>query len=188
MTIGRQILVITILLTAFSPSTFAQQATQTDPAHATPPPAGPETPTVKPAVFSQLPEGNSVWVVHLTRTGGFAGISIALTLTSEGKFACPACTNQTISRTLSQRDLRSVTPSFNFASVADGNTAAIPTPVSEPLFTMCSDCISTRITIQRRDSAGKIETYTRSWNDVSVSTVQPEFIKLADTILSLAKK
>jgi len=134
----------------------------------------------------QLPNGNGVWVVLVRRSGGFAGGSVTVTVNSEKKLNCTACEKEPISRTLSENAFRSAIPSFTFGipPIPDD----VPRSQSDlPPISFCLDCFSTHITIQRRNAEGKIETYAATWNDVTAASAPAEFVKLANTILALAK-
>jgi len=141
-------------------------------------------PFVQPSNVS-LPDGNGVWVVLVRRTGGFAGLTREVTITSEGKLNCAQCTKEGISRTLSTAALQSATPSFSFG-VAPWSPLPPDVPARLPAVSFCMDCFATHITIQRRDAEGKTETYTAAWDDVTTGQWPAEFVKLANTILALA--
>ncbi|HET9942461.1 MAG TPA: hypothetical protein VFR05_03910 [Terriglobia bacterium] len=126
-----------------------------------------------------LPEGNAVWVVRVTRTGGYAGVWREITLNSERKLTCTSCADQS-SRTVPAEIIQSVTPSFNFGDsiVPEDAVASV----------MCMDCMTTRILVQRRNMEGSIESYSASWNEVTTARVPSEFVKLARAILSFETK
>jgi hypothetical protein len=132
-----------------------------------------------------LPEGNGTWVMLVRRTGGFAGIAVEAILNSERKFTCASCRDQSVSRTLSQTAFQSAVPSFSFGIVPLDEPVA--SPASPAPVSFCMDCFTTHIRIQRRDAQGKIETYAASWTDVTAAAAPPEFVKLARTIIDLAK-
>jgi hypothetical protein len=144
----------------------------------------PSAPTVQPSSL-QLPSGNGVWAALVRRSGGIAGVSLTVTVNSEKKLNCTSCQKE-LTRTLSETEFRSTIPSFSFeiAPIPDDlpRAQANSTPIS-----FCMDCFSTHITIQRRNDEGKIETYAATWNDLTTGSAPAEFVKLANTILALAK-
>jgi hypothetical protein len=118
---------------------------------------------------------------------------VEVTVDSAGKLLCPQCKDDRISRTLSGEALKSATPSFSFgiapttlAPQADTRAGA-KTPVAPPRVSGCSDCVSTHITIQRRDAQGKVEIYTAEWDNLTAASAPPEFVKLVNAIIALAK-
>ena len=144
--------------------------------------------TVRPAKV-RLPQGNGVWVVFIRRSGGFAGTHLEVTVNSERKLHCAVCKTGEQSRTLPQAAFESATPSFSFGIApvsVDPQADSLPSSSGLPV-SFCRDCFVTHITIQRRDANGKIETYAATWDDVTASAAPAEFVKLAKTIIDLAK-
>lgn len=182
---SRTIVLLLALLVVSAPAAFSQEALQ-NPGQANPAeqPSAQNIATVPPSNVL-LPEGNEVWVVLVRRTGGFAGVSLEITVNSTGKLSCELCKDERI-RKLSGTALRSATPTFSFGvAPVDIPTQADPT-TSVPI-SFCQDCFRTHITIQRRDAAGKVETYAALWDDITSGRQPAEFVRLAKTILDLAK-
>ena len=184
-------LISLILTLRFSATVVFSQETLQNPNQANPaPPASSSAQTTVGVTPSRvnLPEGNGVWVVLIRRTGGFAGVSQEVTVNSTGKLNCALCRDDGISRNLSGTAFQSVTPSFSFGvapveiAPQSGNASA-----TAALQTFCRDCFRTHITIQRRDADGKVETYAATWDDLTSGQQPSEFVRLADSILGLAK-
>src|SRR5262245_6833604 len=122
-------------LLAVLPVISAQETTQTargaaEPAISQAP--APTVLTVRPSKVT-LPEGNGVWVVLIRRSGGFAGVSLEVSVNSERKLNCTLCKNDQVSRSLTETALQSVTPSFSFGIAplnlelqSDTTSAALP--------------------------------------------------------------
>jgi len=143
------------------------------------------------ATPAQLPRGNNAWSVRVVRSGGFMGQMLTLTLTSEGKLGCISCADAGVSRTLSNEALVAVAPAFDpRALLVSQSTVKVVKPgqsVALDLSPWCRDCFVTRITVQHRDSDGKVKTYAASWDDVTAAGVPVDLVKLANSIVSLVK-
>jgi hypothetical protein len=126
----------------------------------------------------------------MVRSGGFTGLTLVATLTSDGEVACVECA-RTFSRTLSKEDLLAVVPPSDLKAALVGNSTVKAIKPGEKVKiappVLCRDCFVTRMTVQHRDSNGKVETFFVSWDDVTASGAPAELVKLANSIVSLMK-
>jgi len=123
-----------------------------------------------------LPDGNDMWVVQVVTSGGLLGAGSGdVAISSEGKIVC-------------RREIRCAN-SFqlsNFQPLVEIIQAGT-LPVLRPsaLVSLCRDCITTTITIRRRDAMGIVHTYTASWDDMTKDRVPREVIWIYDAVLAL---
>jgi hypothetical protein len=136
--------------------------------------ASPELPTLL------MPPGNDAWVVRIVTTGGFTGRgSGSLTASSAGEMLCvsvTSCPGRLVPET--QRSLSRL-----ITAVPLPDTVA---PRSSPLNPgTCSDCVTTTLTLRRRDGIGE-RTVAYTWDVSTVSTVPEEVLRLHSAIVALA--
>ena len=129
------------------------------------------------AASVNLPDGSTSWVIRVIRTGGFAGVMLDIEVSSEGRVACKSSTKN-CAGTVTGNALRALAPSIDPNSMQNNTWS---------LTDACRDCFVTRITVQHRDSEGKVQTYFAYWDDVTAARVPSELVRLASSVVSLNK-
>ena len=136
-----------------------------------------EPPAQLPAL--PLPAGGDAWTVRVETTGGFTGRGTGnLTATSAGEVFCVLivrCPRRLIpeaNRSLSQlvRAIPLIAPP--------------PRSSSSTTNTTCNDCVTTRMTVQRRDEDGE-HTLRYTWDVSTAHAVPEEALRLRAAILGL---
>lgn len=125
-----------------------------------------------------LPPGDNAWVVRIVTTGGFTGRGSGnLTASSAGEILCAsiaACPDR-LARDMQRSLSRLVTATLSPRPVA-------PTSPFNP--GTCSDCVTTTMTVRRRDGAGE-RTFTYTWDAISASAVPDEALRLHAALIAL---
>jgi len=124
-----------------------------------------------------LPDGNSTWTIRVTTSGGLSGMGTGdFVVSSEGKVLC-------------SREIRCPKDfaTANFQSLVEAIPALIATQSSNPLTSLCNDCITRTMTITRRDAMGIVHTQSTSWNEVTKGEVPKEVIRIYDALVELMK-
>ena len=112
-----------------------------------------------------LPAGDAAWAVRVETTGGLTGRGTgSVTASSGGAVLCVRMTNCPGNLQLELR--RSLSHLVSVISIAPA-----PQSSSSPAVTTCSDCVTTTMTVQRRDAAGD-HTLRYTW-DVSTAHAVP---------------
>jgi hypothetical protein len=133
---------------------------------------------LKPAPL-ELPDGNTAWAVRVIRTGGIAGSTLDIAVTSNGDVTCVQPANKTCSRTVDSSALQPV------ASIM---TAKEMPKFKSAISKSCRDCLITRITIRRREADGrKVQTYFAYWDDTTAVKAPFDFVRLATQLISLSE-
>ena len=126
----------------------------------------------------KLPKGNDAWVIRVERSGGITGGSEDVTLDSSGTVRC------------GNTDLRKHCP----ATLTEAElkvfeelvTRKIPDSTSS-LGSVCNDCHRVRITLQHRDSKGKVRKYYAFWIGSPGPRIASEVTELAGKALALVR-
>lgn len=127
-----------------------------------------------------LPPGAGAWVVRIETSGGFTGRGSGNVMaSSDGDVRCsaPACPAR-----LAPEVRQSI----------DRLVAGIPLPgeVSQrpPVVNsgICNDCVTTTMTVQRRDGDGERTTQFR-WDESTIGTVPGEALRLHAAVVGLAR-
>jgi len=121
-----------------------------------------------------LPDGNDMWVVRVTTTGGILGTGVGnFSLSSEGKLLCEA----------EMQCMKEFRPADFHALIEVVQAGSLP--ASPSLVSLCRDCITRTITISRRDSMGVVHTFSASWDDTTRSRLPVEVSRIYDAALAL---
>ena len=125
-----------------------------------------------------LPQGKPAWVVRVTQSGGLLAESVIdITVNSSGDLKC-----------LSSREATCDTPVSDDVLQAISQLALKKIPESKPqLGGACTHCLLTRITLNQRDSRGKVSKYFAYWDALSAGQTSKELVQLARVVLSLSK-
>jgi len=144
---------------------------------AAPAPQSPMLPTLL------LPSENGAWVVRIETSGGFTGRGLGnYTLSSSGDVKCVSlapqepCPARLVPET-QQSIARLVTA---IPVVTPGGA-----PESPGRRSVCSDCVTTRMTVRRRDDAGE-QTLSYRWDESTLGTVPGEVLRLHAAVIALA--
>ena len=117
----------------------------------------------------KLAKGKGVWAIQIHRSGGIAGTTKDMTITSDGKVQCTppelACRNA-----LSPEEL---------AAWSDLVFRAPQLKSPNFLSLTCNDCYLTAITVRRRPTKGKEQTLFAYWDDASLGMPPGELVKIA---------
>lgn len=136
----------------------------------------------RPALGLALPEGGNAWSITVRTSGGFTGGGRGnVSMTSTAQIACESAVKK-CPEALAPADrsfLEALVPSVRSARWPDADDSFLSR------FT-CSDCIVTTISLAYRDG-GRPQVIHASWDDVTRSRVPPEFVRLSEFALSLAK-
>ena len=132
---------------------------------------------LKPAPL-ELSSETDAWSVRVIRTGGIAGTTLDVTVTSQGKLKCLS-TTQTVCTEAIRTDV--LEPTRLLA------TSETITERKSTLSTTCRDCFVTRITVRRREAGGKVKTYFAYWDDVTAISAPFDLVRLATAVVSLAE-
>ena len=127
------------------------------------------------AASLEVPKGEASWAVRLIRTGGLAGRSLDISITSTGDVKCTppegACS-------ISQNDLR------NLAALVDPKLLRNS---KSTLSDDCRDCFVNRITVGHRDEKGKVQTYFAYFDDVTAAKAPFQMVRIALSVGDLKK-
>jgi hypothetical protein len=138
---------------------------------------GQEPPEPLPAL--PLPAGGDAWAVRVETTGGFTGRGTgSLSATSAGDVFC----------VLTVRCPRRLIPAAHRAMSqlvrAIPLVAPAPRSSSSTTLSTCSDCVTTTMTVQRRDEDGE-HTLRYTWDVSTAHAVPEEALRLRAAILGL---
>ena len=121
-----------------------------------------------------LPDGDNMWVVRVTTTGGIVGTGIGnFSFSSEGKLACGR----------EMQCMKEFRPADFHALIEVVQAGTLPTPPSPVC--LCNDCIMRSIIISRRDSMGVVHTFSASWDDTTRSRLPAEVGRIYDAAMAL---
>lgn len=133
-----------------------------------------------PLTVLDLPDGNGAWVLRVETSGGFGGRGQgAITLSSAGALACaavPSCPAR-----LDPEAQRSLT-----TLIARVPLASPPPRRDLPATGVCNDCITTMLTLRRRDAQGVDQVVGYSWNEVTAASVPGEVLRLRAAAFAVA--
>jgi len=131
-----------------------------------------------------LPQGNGAWVVRIETSGGFTGRGLGnYTASSSGELKCltyaqPAgCPEH----------LDGDTPQVlgRLVGTIPRTSDAPPVELSAPGRSMCNDCVTTTMSVRRRDADGE-QTVTYRWDESTIAAVPGEVLRLRAAIMALA--
>ena len=140
--------------------------------------AGAQRPVAElPALL--LPPDEGAWVVRIVTTGGFTGRGAgSFTASSAGDMLCVSVAScpPRLGPEVQQSLARLVT------AIGLGT----PAPRTSPLHPgTCSDCVTTTMTVRRRERDGE-RTFTYTWDLSTSSLVPEEALRLHSAIITLA--
>jgi len=141
----------------------------------------PATATLLPTL--PLADDTGAWVIRIETSGGFTGRGAgSYTASSSGALRCLALTRQV---PCSERlAAGTAVPIARLVSALPLTTSAVTvTPL--PLTTFCSDCVTTTMTVRRRDGDGE-RTLTYRWDESTLGTVSGEVLRLHAAVIALA--
>jgi hypothetical protein len=126
-----------------------------------------------------LADDEGAWVVAVVTSGGFTGRGTgSLTVSSAGESscvavaACPARLVEDARRSLTRRVL-----ALTLRPIS-------PPPEPRPRQGVCNDCVTTTLTVRRRDADGE-RGVTYSWDVTTSSRIPGEVLRLHDELLAL---
>ena len=123
-----------------------------------------------------LPDGPHAWTIRVETTGGFTGRGTgSVTTSSDGRvfcivLRCPARLQPEPHQSLSHL-VRAIQPIVSPRS-------------SSPSATICNDCVTTTMTVHRRDADGD-HALRYTWDVSTAPAVPADVLRLHDAILSL---
>jgi hypothetical protein len=123
-----------------------------------------------------LPKGSGAWVIQVSRTGGFVGLSEHVAISSDGtshcngKARCPA--GLIVSK---YQPLVEAVFGPDRAPDAPNNTGAT-----------CFDCATNTILIRYRDTMGVEHTYNATWSGIA-KNIPPEILHIYEEVMALQK-
>ena len=124
-----------------------------------------------------LPPGQDAWVVRIMTTGGFTGRGAgSVTASSAGDVLCTlvgGCPERLVPET--NRTLSMLITGLGRVEASAGR------PVTGGV---CADCITTTMTVQRRDRQGE-HTFDYTWDVTTVSTIPEDVVRLHGAITAL---
>jgi len=128
-----------------------------------------------------VPPGNDAWVVRIVTTGGFTGQGAGnVTASSAGQVICTlvaSCPDRLVPET--NRSLSQLVTTLRLAESADSLTPAAAG--------VCADCVTTVMTVRRRDSAGE-HTARYTWDVSSVRAIPDDVLQLHAAIIGLTSR
>jgi hypothetical protein len=122
---------------------------------------------------SEPPPTPGAWVLSVTVTGGFAGRTSVVTLTSEGQVTCrpTAC-----AETPTSEQLKSI------ADAVESLTAEDWSAPKQSRFGSCHDCSRTTVTLETR-VAGAVRIRESSWTGLeNAAPALSELVRLAQSV------
>ena len=124
-----------------------------------------------------LPDGTGAWLVQVLTTGGILGKGdLDFAVSSEGKMTC----------NVEVRCPKNFKPA-DFHPLVETIRADLFLVRPSPAISLCSDCITRRISISQRDTMGNVQTYTAWWDETTRDQVPQEVIRIYDAFRALMK-
>ena len=133
---------------------------------------------LKPASL-QVPKNEGAWAVRVMQSGGLAGQSQDVAVTSVGELSCLPESEGRCAKVKSGDVVQSIVGLMDPKLFRNSKSS---------LGDSCRDCIVTSITIGRRDEKGKVETYFAYWDDVTASKAPFQLVRIATTLMASVKK
>jgi hypothetical protein len=127
------------------------------------------------AASLEVPKGEAAWSVRMIRTGGFAGRSLDISITSTGEVKCTS-PDGPCPKAISKNDLQSLAGLIDSKVLRNSKST---------LSDACKDCFVTRITVGQRDEKGKIQTYFAYFDDVTAAKAPFQLVRIATSIAAL---
>jgi hypothetical protein len=122
-----------------------------------------------------LPDGNGAWLVRVFTYGGLTGSGIGdFGLSSAGQVVCSPGAGK-CSQTF---EAGRIQPLVDMAAVKPADAA--------PPWPFCSDCVTRRLIILRRDSTGSVQSLSFFWTDVT-PRVPREVVDLYNAVIKAAR-
>ena len=122
-----------------------------------------------------VPVARDGWVVEVIASGGIMGGTRRTVLDSAGSVTCPSsCATKA-----PPRALVAVTSSVEAAS---GVAWSSGSPVNVSL---CRDCVTTRLSLWRRDADGAIRSFRAQWDPTTAGAVDPAVRRLYDEVMGV---
>jgi hypothetical protein len=128
------------------------------------------------AASLEVPKGEASWAVRLIRTGGLAGRSLDISITSTGEVKCTP--PEGVCPSISQNDLRNLAALVDPKSLRNSKSS---------LSDDCRDCLVNRITVGHRDAKGKVQTYFAYFDDVTAAKAPFQMVRIALSVGDLKK-
>jgi hypothetical protein len=126
----------------------------------------------------ELPERSDGWVVEVQTSGGFLGTTSKTTLSSTGEALCS---------TACRKNARRAALSAVAASVKAAISVAWSGPSHAPV-SVCSDCITTQLSLWQRAADGHVQVFRAQWNSVSANSIDPAVRRLYADVLTAARE
>ena len=125
-----------------------------------------------------LPPGDSAWVVRIVTSGGFTGRGSGnVTASSAGRVIC------TLVASCPDRLVPETTRAVSAWITTVGRTKPSGAQQIAP-HGICADCVTTAMTIQRRDDDGE-HTFRYTWDVSTVRTIPEDVLRLHAAITGL---
>ena len=125
-----------------------------------------------------VPPDDNAWVIRIVTTGGFTGQGAGnVTANSAGQMLCTlmaSCPDRLVPET--KRSLSQLVTRLRLVDATD--TWAPPTAG------VCADCVTTIMTVRRRDSAGE-HSARYTWDVSSVRAIPDDVLRLHAAIVGL---
>lgn len=131
-----------------------------------------------------LPQGKGAWVVRVETSGGFTGRGLGnYTASSSGELKCLTY----VQPAGCPEHLEGETPEVigRLVGAIPRTSSAPPVEASAPGRSMCNDCVTTTMSVRRRDADGE-QTVTYRWDESTIGAVPGEVLRLRAAILALA--
>lgn len=129
--------------------------------------------------LSELPSEAGAWVVHVTTSGGFTGRGAGgASLTSQGK-AIFSFMNDSSAINL---------PADALSRMSEIIALAKPAAWQTLTSSACRDCITTTLTLYRREPDGTQSSHVASWDDTTLEKMPKEVVELYEVVMNLKEK
>jgi len=128
-----------------------------------------------------LPPGAGAWIVRIETSGGFTGRgSGSFTANSAGELFCPSaasCPSRLAAG--AQQSIGKLVADIRLVADVSARQAVGTSGI-------CSDCVTTTMTVQRRDDDGE-RTIQFRWDESTLGTVPGEVLRLHSAVVATAR-
>jgi hypothetical protein len=126
------------------------------------------------AASLEVPGAVSAWAVRVIRTGGVAGQSVDIAISSQGALKCSSAENK-CPKEISAKDLQDLAALVDPRMLRNSKSS---------LSDLCKDCFVTRVTVGHRDEKGKVQTYFAYFDDVTAAKAPFQMVRIATSLLN----
>jgi len=130
-----------------------------------------------------LPSENGAWVVRIETSGGFTGRGLGnYTASSSGELKCASLTRQV---PCPDRLVPETQQSISRLVTAIPAVTISAPPGAPGRGTICNDCVTTTMTVRRRNGDGE-QAASYRWDESTIGSVPGEVLRLHAAVIALA--